>query len=130
MNKLNGVGQVMSKEMYSMFKTMIKYDLIGGLLVFVILYSFIKIEVLLVLFLGLIVSLINNLVNGIILEYSLKKQKPLILSLNYFIRISVILIIAIPFIENQNKILAYILGYTSHFGFLFIYWIKKWKEGM
>lgn len=128
--KLNGVGQVMSKEMNSIFKVMIKYDLIGGIVLAAILYSFIDFKILLILLLGLLVSLINSLANGFLLEYSLNNKKNIILLLSYFLRIIIIIIISIPFIKDQNKIMAYILGYTSHFGFLFIYWIKRWKEGI
>lgn len=128
--KLNGVGQVMSKEMNSIFKIMIKYDLVGGIILSIILYYFIDLEIIIIFLLGLLVSLINSLANGLILEYSLNNKKNVILLLSYFIRIILIITIAIPFIKYQDKIIAYILGYTAHFGFLSIYWLKKWKEGI
>lgn len=128
--KLNGVGQVMSKEMNSIFKIMIKYDLVGGIILSIILYYFIDLEIIIIFLLGLLVSLINSLANGSILEYSLNNKKNVILLVSYFIRITLIITIAIPFIKYQNKIIAYILGYTAHFGFLSIYWLKKWKEGI
>jgi len=127
---LNGVGQVMSKEMNSIFKIMIKYDLVGGIILFGILYYFLDLEIIAIFLLGLLVSLINSLANGLILEYSLNNKKNVILLLSYFIRIILIITISIPFIKDQDKIIAYVLGYTAHFGFLFIYWFKKWKEGI
>lgn len=128
--KLNGVGQMMSKEMNSIFKIMIKYDLVGGIILSGILYWFMDLEILTIFLLGLLISLINSLANGFILEYSLSNKKNVILLLSYFIRIILIITISIPFIKDQDKIIAYILGYTSHFGFLSIYWLKKWKEGI
>lgn len=120
----------MSKEMNSIFKIMIKYDLVGGIISSGILCYFLELEILAIFLLGLLVSLINSLANGLILEYSLNNKKNVILLLSYFIRIILIITISIPFIKDQDKIIAYVLGYTAHFGFLFIYWFKKWKEGI
>ena len=120
----------MSKEMNKTFKIMIKYDLIGGIIITIILWCLINYKIAFIFLLGLLVSLLNGIISGIILEYSLTKNKSIILSLSYFLRISLILIVSLPFIKNLNTIISYILGYTSHFGFLLIYWIKNWKEGI
>ena len=105
---------MMSKEMNSIFKIMIKYDLVGGIISSGILCYFLELEILAIFLLGLLVSLINSLANGLILEYSLNNKKNVILLLSYFIRIILIITISIPFIKDQDKIIAYVLGYTAH----------------
>ncbi|VYU20375.1 hypothetical protein [Clostridium tertium] len=117
----------MSREMKTVVLNMIKYDLIAGL-IFVLALSFIfNIKVALIFFVGLIVSLINTILNGIFIEYSLLKDRKLLLPLSYFIRIAVIILIALPFLHNLIQLLSYISGYITHFLFVVIYWVKNGK---
>lgn len=119
----------MSKEMNNLFRKMIKYDLIGGFISLFIIFLIFNLKSGFIFSLGLMVSLANALVSGFILENSLKKGKSLLLSLSFFIRIGIILLIALPFYSEFKEIVSYILGYISHFLFLLIsLFDNSWKE--
>ncbi|NLL30175.1 MAG: hypothetical protein GX258_03865 [Clostridiales bacterium] len=118
----------MSKEMKSLLKIMIKYDLLGGLILAVILSKAVNIKFSIIFLFGDIISLINAIASGFLLEYTLKNNKSFLLVISYVLRILIIVILAIPFLNNLMNLIAYILGYTIHFIFQTIYWIKKWKE--
>jgi ATP synthase protein I len=119
----------MSKEMNNLLRKMIKYDLIGGFISALIILLEFNIKLSLIFSLGLIVSLINAIVSGFILERSLKKGKSLLLSLSFFVRIGIILLVAFPFYNDFKEILSYISGYISHFLFLLISaFDNSWKE--
>ena len=117
----------MSREMNNIISKMIKYDLIAGFIFVLILSPVFNIKVALIFFLGLIVSLINTIANGLIIEYSFKNDKSILLAISYFIRIAIIILIALPFLNNLIQLLSYILGYVSHFVFVVFYWMKKGK---
>ncbi|MBU5454340.1 hypothetical protein [Caproiciproducens sp. MSJ-32] len=118
----------MSKEMNNLFKIMIKYDLIGGFFLTTILSIVVNIKFSIIFLFGDLVSLINAVSSGILLEYALKKGKGVFLFITYIIRILIIVILAIPFLNNLMEIIAYILGYMLHFIFQVIYWINVRKE--
>lgn len=117
----------MSREMKKVVINMIKYDLVAGFIFVLALSVTFNIKVALIFFLGLIVSLINTIVNGLFIEYSLIKSKKLLLPLSYLIRIAIILLIALPFLDNLIQLLAYISGYIFHFICVVFYWIRKGK---
>lgn len=117
----------MSREMNNIISKMIKYDLLAGFIFVLILSLFFNIKVALIFFLGLMVSLINTIANGLIIEHSFKKDKSTLLAISYFIRIAIIILIALPFLNNLIQLLSYILGYVSHFVFVVFYWMKKGK---
>ncbi|NLZ35724.1 MAG: hypothetical protein GX889_12660 [Clostridiales bacterium] len=118
----------MSKEMNNLFKIMTKYDLIGGLILTIILSIFVNIKFSIIFLLGDIVSLLNAILSGIILEYALKNNKSLFLFITYVLRILIIVILGIPFLNSLIELIAYILGYLVHFIFQIIYWIRMRKE--
>ena len=115
----------MSREMNNVISKMVKYDLISGFIFVLILSLFFNLKVALIFFLGLMVSLINTIANGLIIEYSFKNNKRTLLALSYLVRISIIILIALPFLNNLIQLLAYIFGYVSHFIFVVFYWMKK-----
>lgn len=120
----------MSIEMNKLIKQMIKYDLIGGFIFILIISLMVNIQSALIFSLGLMVSLINAMVSGVIIENSLQKGKSLLFSLSFFVRITIILLIAFPFCSEFIEILSYIGGYISHFLFLLIsIFDKNFKEG-
>lgn len=120
----------MSREMNNLIRKMIKYDLIGGFISVLIISSIFNLKSGLIFSLGLIVSLINAIVSGIILENSLQKGKSLLFSISFFVRITIILLIAFPFCSEFIGIVSYIGGYISHFLFLVIsIFDKNFKEG-
>lgn len=117
----------MSREMNKTISNMVKYDLIAGFIFVLILSLTFNLKVALTFLLGLIVSLINTVVNGLIIEYSLLKNKKLILMLSYIIRIVIIVLIAVPFLNNIIQLLSYILGYLAHLLLIVMYWVKNGK---
>ncbi|MDU5106615.1 MULTISPECIES: ATP synthase subunit I [unclassified Clostridium] len=117
----------MSREMKNTISNMIKYDLIAGFIFVLILSLFFNLKVALIFFLGLMISLINTSVNGLVIEYSLLKDKKILLPLSYVFRIIAIILIALPFLNNLIQLLSYISGYLTHFLLVVIYWLKKEK---
>lgn len=117
----------MSREMKNIISNMMKYDLIAGFIFVLILYYFFNLKVALIFFLGLMISLINSTINGLVIEYSLLRDKKLLLPLSYIFRIIAIVLIATPFLNNLIQLLSYISGYLTHFLLVMIYWLKKEK---
>lgn len=117
----------MSREMKVVVLNMIKYDLIVGFIFVLALSCIFNIKVAFILFLGLMVSLINNILNGLFIEYSLLKNKKLLLPISYFTRIAIVVLIALPFLNDLIQLLAYIFGYILHYICVVFYWIKKRK---
>ena len=113
--------------MKNTISNMIKYDLIAGFIFVLILSLFFNLKVALIFFLGLMISLINTSVNGLVIEYSLLKDKKILLPLSYVFRIIAIILIALPFLNNLIQLLSYISGYLTHFLLVVIYWLKKEK---
>lgn len=113
----------MNKAIYNMAK----YDLIAGFIFVLIISLLFNLRVALIFLLGLIVSLINTIANGFLIEYSLLKNKKILLPLTYFIRIIFIVLIALPFLNNLMQLLSYISGYFTHFLFIAIYWVRNEK---
>lgn len=111
----------MSQEMKRLIQGVCKYDLILGFIFSIIVSMFLTLKIGAIFFLGILIALINFFASGLILEYCIFKNKKILLILSYFLRISIILIIALLFINNLNTLLAYILGYISHFVLLIIY---------
>ena len=118
---------ILSKEMKRLIKGMFKYDLIVGFSFSIIISVFLTLKIGVIFFLGILVALINFSTSGIILEIWLLKNKKISIVLSYFLRICIVLFIAMFFINNLNTILAYIIGYIFHFVLLTIYWINERK---
>ncbi|KZL90085.1 ATP synthase subunit I [Clostridium magnum] len=82
---------------------------------------------------GLVLALINFLVNGIITEYMLLKNKNkyvLSTSIGLIVRVAVVCGIAIfVYRIDQFNVVAYMLGYSCHFISLTLYGIKINNEG-
>jgi len=106
---------------------MMKYDLISGFIFVLILSLVFNLEVALIFFLGLVISLINTSINGLVIEYSLLRDKRILLPLSYVFRIIAIILIALPFLNNLIQLLFYISGYLTHFLLVVVYWVKKEK---
>ena len=117
----------MSREMNNVISKMIKYDLIAGVIFVLILSLVFNLKVAFIFSIGLIVSLINTIANGLIIEYSLKNDKQALLAISYLLRIAIIILIALPFLNDLIQLLSYISGYLSHFVLVVFYWIKKGK---
>ena len=105
---------------------LVKYDLIAGFIFVLIVSLLINLKVALIFLLGLMISLLNTIASGLILEYSLSNKKTL-LACSYIIRIATIIIIALPFLNNLIQLMAYLIGYLSHFIFIVFYSIRTGK---
>ncbi|MGG7142209.1 ATP synthase subunit I [Clostridium nigeriense] len=117
----------MSNEMKRLLKDTVRYDIIFGLIFSLILSLFLTFKIGAIFFLGTLIALINFTASGVILEYCICKNKKLMISISYFIRIAIVLIIASFFINDLKTIMAYIIGYIFHFVLLTIYWIRERK---
>lgn len=108
---------------------MIKYDLSAGIIISLILSITITTQFSIIYLIGIIVSLVNFFVSGRITKNMLSKKKGgMLFSISYFIRLLIIVGIAVPFMGELIKLTAYIAGYLSHFVVLTIYCLKS-KEG-
>ncbi|ATD55929.1 hypothetical protein [Clostridium chauvoei] len=117
----------MSREMNNLLSKMIKCDLVGGIISALIVSLLVNLQIASIFFMGVLVALINFIVSGKILEYSLIRNKRLLIICSYFIKIMVIVCLALPFMYNLQKLIAYVGGYIIHFVFLTGYWLKNEK---
>lgn len=118
----------MSIEVNKFLSKMIKYDLYGGIIISLILSIAVSIKFSIIYFIGVIVSLVNFFISGKIMDNRLNKKKGgWLFPISYVIRIIIIVGVAMPFMIQLNNLIAYIIGYLSHFIFLAIYWIKSQK---
>ncbi|GAB6169221.1 hypothetical protein JCM1393_16810 [Clostridium carnis] len=117
----------MSREMKRLLSNVIRYDLCGGFIFALIVSLLVNLQIASIFFMGVLVALINFFISGKILEYSLVRNKRLLIIISYFIRITVIVCLALPFMYNLEKLIAYVAGYIFHFIFLTFYWLKNEK---
>ncbi|WP_252224391.1 MULTISPECIES: hypothetical protein [unclassified Clostridium] len=109
----------MNREPIKLLKDMIKLDLRGGLLVSLIisiLFSFKDASIYLA---GIIVSLINFMINVYItrsfLGYSNKNKY---ITMSVPLKIGIVILASLPFIKNVEYISCYMCGFISHYVFL------------
>lgn len=116
----------MSKEMNKFIKFLIKYDLIGAVVFSLILAMSISIEFAIIYIFGFIISTVNFIIHYILVEGVLVKGKnKLIIPMNYFIRIFFVVLLAIPFANKIENLIAYLIGYISHYVVLVFCGIKN-----
>lgn len=115
----------MSKEMNSIHKEVVKYDIYGGIIFSLILFLVTDIKISIIFLFGLALSVINFVITGKIIEKLLIDNKNKYFVIIYVLKIVAIIICAIPFIWELKTILAYMGGYISHFIFLSVYWFKN-----
>ncbi|MGE5626822.1 MAG: ATP synthase subunit I [Solirubrobacterales bacterium] len=122
----------MNDDVKGMLKKILVLDLIVGAFLSVIVCVFFS-KYLVVFMLGIIVSLASFAINSFMTQYAYngyKKNPALITLVGFFIR--VLLVCAIGFFiyqRNTINVLAYMLGYSSHFISLTLYGILINKEG-
>jgi hypothetical protein len=119
-------------DLREIFGKVIIFDIIlGGVCAGLIQFIFKKYS--LIFLGGLVLALINFIVNGIITEYMLLKNKNkyvLSTSIGLVIRVVVVCGIAIAIYKiDQFNVVAYMLGYSCHFISLTLYGIKINNEG-
>lgn len=114
-------------DLQYMLRKVILFDIILALILGGTTYYFFKNYVFIVLF-GLSLAIISFVLNGIITEYILLKKTgkyKTVALISYLIKIVTISGIAV-ILFNQNKlnVIAYMLGYSSHFISLTLYGIS------
>lgn len=116
----------MSKDVNKFLNEMTKYDLYAGIIVSLILLITVTTKFSIIYFIGIIVSLVNFFVSGKITKNMLgKKRGGMLFLVSYFIRSLLVVGIAIPFMGELINLIAYIIGYLSHFVVLTIYYLKS-----
>lgn len=115
----------MSLEMKKIINLIIKYGSVFGISIFIIMFIFGEDKLAIIFSLGLAIAIINFILNGIILEksiYSSSKIVKVIFPLTYIARISIVVIVALPFIYDLKSISAYMIGFIMYFPILILSW--------
>ena len=120
----------MTKELKAILKNIVKYDILLGLASTMILFFIGFRKIIPIFILGIMVSIINFIVSAIILDKSLNscnKLKVILVPLSYFLRIGMVVCIALLFLKNTYCLFAYITGLIIHYPVLAITTIKTQK---
>ncbi|MGL5351720.1 MAG: ATP synthase subunit I [Clostridium sp.] len=118
----------MSKEVNKFLNEMIKYDLYAGIIISLILSITVTTKFSVIYFIGIIVSMVNFFVSGKITKNRLEKKRGgMLFSVSYLVRLIIVVVVAIPFMDELLNLIAYLVGFLSHFVVLTIYWIKSQK---
>ena len=115
----------MSVEMRQMISSIIKYGSIFGISIFIIMLIIGEDKLAIIFSLGLAIAILNFILNGIILEKSISSKSKLmhiIFPLSYIARISIIVIVALPFIYDLKMISTYMIGFITYFPILILSW--------
>ncbi|MBM6860032.1 hypothetical protein H9X78_05920 [Clostridium saudiense] len=115
----------MSVEMKQMISSIIKYGSIFGISIFIIMLIIGEDKLAIIFSLGLAIAILNFILNGIILEKSISSKSKLmqiIFPLSYIARISIIVIVALPFIYDLKMISTYMIGFITYFPILILSW--------
>lgn len=120
----------MTTEVKLLLKNSVKYDVVLGICISIILYCFFGKNVSLIYLFGLAISVANFLISGIILDKSLNGVDAipkLLFPLSYVIRILCIALFAMLFANNLFYLLTYLGGFISHFPIIIFSWIRSRK---
>lgn len=99
----------MSKEMNKLEKKITKYDMLIGLFMSLIISFIFSFKFAIVFFLGITVGMLNYLAISFATRRWLDKNKILILTTS-FLRVLLVLIVALPFLNNVMLVLTYLIG--------------------
>ena len=120
----------MTKELNIIVKSVAKNDLISGIILFLILVLLGQYKIGAILLVGSIVSMINFVVSAIVTNKFLnepQKNKAILFSVSYLIRIVSIVAIAVVFSNKISYLLAFLIGFFIHYIILVITTIKVQK---
>lgn len=120
----------MTNEMRLFLKNSVKFDIIIGVGISIILCMLLGEVIPIIYFLGLGVSVVNFIVSGIILDKSLNSSSKvfkILFPVSFVIRIVCIAFIGLLFSEKLSYLLAYIGGFISHFPISILSWIRRQK---
>ena len=99
----------MTTEVKLLLKNSVKYDIVLGICISIILYCFFGTNISLIYLFGLAVSIANFLVSGIILDKNLNGVTTML------------------FAKNLFYLLTYLGGFISHFPIIIFSWIRSRK---
>lgn len=115
----------MSVEMKKIINLIIGYGSVFGISIFIIMLIIGEDKLAIIFFLGLLIAILNFILNGIILEKSISSSSKIvkiIFPITYIARISIVVIIALPFIYDLKSISAYMIGFITYFPILILSW--------
>lgn len=121
----------MSKDLKEIVESVIKNDLISGIILFLILILFGQYSIGYIVLIGIIVSMLNFVTLSIVTNKFLnnpKKNKAIAYPLIYLIRMIIIIAIALIFSNKLSNLLAFLIGFFIHYLILVITTIKN-EEG-
>ena len=120
----------MAKDLKFIVKSVASNDFITGVVLFLLLALVGKCKIGLILFLGLIISMLNFIISAKITEKFInntKKNKAILYPLSYLMRIITIVFIAVIFSNKIINLLVFLLGFFIHYIILVITTIKVQK---
>jgi len=120
----------MTEDLNKIVKSVAKNDLISGGILFLILILLGKYKSGAILLVGTIVSMVNFIVLAFITNKFCrkpKKNKSILFSLSYLVRIIIIVAIAVVFSKKIRYLLAFLIGFFIHYIILVITTIKVQK---
>ncbi|MBE6044080.1 MAG: ATP synthase subunit I [Clostridium thermopalmarium] len=113
-----------NKEVQQLLRSIIRLDLIVGLVLGTVVY-FVKSDYVFVCLLGFFLAIINFFINSYITEYAIvvsRNNGKVLMVLGYFFRMFLVAIIgAVLYTHNRFNVIAYMLGYTFRFSSLILY---------
>lgn len=112
-NKNERMIAIMIMNMNKLERGISKIDICFGLL-FSIVISILSLKVAMVFFIGVIVALINYLVRATIIRKFLLRQAWVVV-LSSCVRIILISVVIIPFINDVKLIFVYLIGFLLHY---------------
>lgn len=104
----------MNKEMNKLSSKVTKYDMMCGLFMSLLIGAISNRKIALAFLLGISIAAVNYIVSVYAITKWLERKSYRVL-ITTTLRISFIIICAIPFIYNLELIAAYLIGFTAHF---------------
>lgn len=104
----------MSKEMNKLQSEITKYDMMSGLFMSLIIGVIFSLQVALVYILGVMIGSTNFIVSVQATTKWLTNKNSLIL-ITTFLRIFIVAAVVIPFVNRPKLLVAYLVGFLSHY---------------
>lgn len=120
----------MTEDLNKIVKSVAKNDLISGVVLFLIISLLGQYKSGVILLVGIIISMINFIASAVITNKFLgnpKKNKAILFSLSYLIRIVSIVAIAVFFSNKISYLLSFLIGFFIHYIILVITTINVQK---
>ena len=120
----------MTEEVRNLLNNVAKYDILTGTIIAMILIIFREVFLSFTFFLGLLISLLNFIAASILIDRALNgtdERKKKLLPLTYMTRIAIVVLIALLFSNRLSNILAFLVGFITHYVVLTFTTIKIQK---